>query len=239
MVFTDFGRHNKGITRFVPFALLTTALSVQARAFLVIDDFTDGEYRRVFNQRGTYQDTITGIDPSHTAGGSRDYIFRLLSNPDGYDLTMDIGNHRLDMSWMGRIPQEIELAYGTFMPMQLNLSWLTSFEISRRSTPSGINGTGYRMFLFDTHGQDTYNFDWRQRQDEGIGFNRQDFANPSFDWSSVRIVVLRQTYDFPNSAIRGYQTTQILAVPEPMAWPLLGGAFAMARLRRRARRQVH
>lgn len=184
-------------------------------ADLIIDDFEQGDFTRIVRNPGTYSDQFDGLDNAHTVGGSRQYLYSIGSNSTNSDVAIGVSNGRFRASWTGIVTQIIELGYGVGTAMQLDLSWLTSFEISRSSNPGGINAVDYAMFVRDSAGHDDVSFSPRQRADQGIGFNRVDFRNPLLDWSKISYIGLRQDYTNNNTQLRGYTTDEITAVPEP------------------------
>lgn len=198
------------------FALLVGLglMSRFALADLIIDDFDQGTFSRVFKAPGNYSGIFDSLDATHTAGGSRQYLYSISSNPSNSDVTIGVNGGSFRASWAGIVTQTLNLEYGAGEPMLLNLSWLTSFEIARTSNPDGINAVNYAMFLRDSSGNDDSSFSPRQRANQGIGFNRVDFLNPLLDWSKITFIGLRQSYTNNNTLLRGYTTDEISAVPE-------------------------
>lgn len=202
-----------------------------SQAQLVIDDFLDGNYHRTFTGPGNFIERIEHIDPVHTIGGSRQVRF---DANGGNEVTLDSRDGRFAVDWQGLVTQQLDLEYGLGLnKIDLDLSWLTSFEIDRGSVPKDIYGTGYQIFLLDASSRGVSNSRFRGRPGEAIGFNRIDFTgSPTFDWSHVAYIRFQQRHDSPTSQIQGYRTYSIVAVPEPTFGFLfcgLGMLFALKR----------
>lgn len=200
---------------------------------LVVDDFLDGTYHKTFTGPGNFIERIEHIDPLHTIGGSRQVRFDASS---GNPVTLDSREGRFAVDWQGVVTQQLDLEYGLGLnKIDLDLSWLTSFEIDRGSVPKDIYGTGYQIFLLDASSRGVSNSHFRGRPGEAIGFNRIDFTgSPTFDWSHVAYIRFQQEHRSVTSGIQGYRTYSIVAVPEPSIGFITGGA-ALLFARRRAK----
>ncbi len=235
-------RYNVSVLRFLrgtlPLAALA-ALAPTARADLVIDDFSQGDFSRVFQgTSGQGEGIEQGLDGAHTLGGSRSWGFEWGGNLRGQDITVANGGGSFAVSWgQGGDPNigsTLSLAYGHVVPMVVDLSWMTSIEVSRHSDPLNINGTGYSVSLLDVNTRGAGDNQWRQRANEGIGFNRQDFqVEQGFDWTRVKFIQFDQEYDSTTSMIHGYYTDELRVVPEPVQ--LAGFGAALGLLARRGR----
>lgn len=215
---------------FLP-ALLVSCCGFSQR--LVVDDFLDGSYHKTFTGPGNFTERVDQIDPFHTVGGSRQITFRVSSNPSGNPVKLDSGDGRFAVDWQGLVTQQLDFDYGLGpVKMDVDLSWLTSMEVSRASVPAYIYGTAYNFFLFDATGNSVNNTRFRGRPGEDIGFNRIDFrGDDDFDWTHVTSMKFQQEHSSEVSRIQGYRTFQIVAVPEPSTLLIVSGALLFARKR--------
>lgn len=206
------------------------------QAQLVIDDFLDGNYHKTFTGPGNFTERVDNIDPLHTVGGSRQIMF---TASGGSEVTLDSRDGQFAVDWQGIVTQRLDLIYGVGPTgIDLDLSWMTSFEVNRSSVPPNIYGTGYTIFLRDRNGNGVDNNSFRGRPGEAIGFNKIDFTgSPAFDWEHVSFIRFQQEHESVTSRIEGYRTFEIVAVPEPCGLTLLGAAgLLFARGRTKSKR---
>ena len=207
---------------------------------MLIDDFERGDFTRTFTGvQGQADGFTSGIDPNHTVGGTRQWRFNWGNNVRGQDINFGNRNGSFETSWpLGGEPNitstsNLEWGVDQFTPMLLDLSWFTSFEVKRRSMPGFINASNYIVHVRDINHESTNNNRWRQRANEGIGFNRIDFAsNPDFDWTRVVYVRFEQRYGFVETQLHGYFIDEIRVVPEPSCLLVALGGLWLAKRRR-------
>ncbi|MGE0002173.1 MAG: hypothetical protein AB7F50_05515 [Fimbriimonadaceae bacterium] len=203
----------------------------------IIDDFEAGDFQRFYSARGGHGDIITGIDPRHTAGGSRAFSLEIGDNSN--NVVFDVNNRdgRLEVAWDWRsinVPNEFILDYGYGQPMDIDLGFMTQIEVDRGSTPDQANAQFYRIFVSDTSGRGAISSMALQRGPNGILFRRQDFSGTA-DWSHIAHFQFLQNYGSFSSGIRAYRTLEIRAVAEPGMLFALAPAFVLV-LRARRRR---
>lgn len=219
-------------------SLLTLgALSCLSHAFVLIDDFTVGNYTKTFN--GTGQDTHqeVGLDTAHSAFGDRGTTFFVVNNPRPVPVTLDIGQGRATVF----TPPGQNDGISTTLSMELGLSTPTVIDFSAETEfwvdldvkkPNGRFADQWTIYVRDANGKTGTNDGWLFRTG-GIRFRLSGFTN-NVDFSKITDLSFFQRFSSPGYP-ESYTVTSIYAVPEPCSLTFLAILGCLAARKRAAR----
>lgn len=192
-----------------------------AQAYILIDDFTVGEYSKTFNGIGQDTHQELGLDTAHSAFGDRGTTFRVQSNPFHVPVTMDIGQGRATVFTPGGqndgISSILSMELGLASPPVVDFSAETEFwmDIDVRK-PNGRFADQWTVIVRDTNGGVGINDGWLFRPG-GIRFKLGGFIG-SVDWSNIRDFRFDQHFTSQGAPHpESYTVTKIYTVPEPGA----------------------
>lgn len=212
-----------------------TALSSFANAFVLIDDFTVGEYEKTFADPGTDVAAQHGLDPSHCAFGERDTIFRVGGNFFHRPVTFRIGQGE------GKVFTDTQ-ELGTSTVWDYGISRFSKLDFSNESefradlyteNPANRLADNWNLFVRDSSGTTAANRGWVARNG-GIAFQKSGFSD-QLDWAHIEFIRFEQEFDNdfgPHPFV--YSVTKLYAVPEPASFLLLT-AVGLLTHRRRSR----
>ncbi len=218
-------------------ALLALALAAApaAHAFVMIDDFTVGDYRAVLEGVGSDAHFVGGLDRQHVAFGDRITDLSISSNPDRIPVTLDVGGGNAGVSGLdgGRsraLGTEFRVEWGNSRQVVLDLSREAEIWVDIEvKDPDGRFADVWSLRYIDADGRSGTNGSWTSRNG-GIAFDLATFTG-SVDRSRIVNLQFTQLWT-PPAHPESYTMTRVYAVPEPSTLAL-GGLALGACLRRR------
>jgi len=211
-------------------------LSPRTHAFVLIDDFTVGDYHRVLewpNSGDSHQKF--NLDQNHARFGERQSVFNVSFNPDQVPVSLDIGGGEAKISSPKVVFFDWRINFGLDNLPAVDFTndpeiWIDYYT----KDPAGLLPDSFTLSAVDTSGQTSTATGFLTRPG-GVKFTRQAF-NGNVDWSRVRSFQFIQEWNsFPNPLT--YSLTKIYAVPEPTSFVALalGGGLLACRRRSKAR----
>lgn len=214
-----------------------TILASFSQAYILIDDFTVGDYSKTFTTTGSDFHIAEGLDKSHTAWGDRQTWFFVHNNPLHREVTLNVGSGELSVSTLPGLADglhtQLDTEYGRgASPTTVDFSMETEFWIDLNvKNPNGRFADLWTMYARDSKGVTGTNDGWLSRQG-GLRFRKSGFVgNP--DWSSIQYLEFSQRFSSPGYP-EAYTVTKIYTLPEPTSASV--AALAFLTLRRRARK---
>lgn len=215
--------------RLLVFGLVTVPMA--ASAFIMIDDFTTGEYQRTLewpNSQDSHQKF--GLDPEHAVFGERQSVLRILSNDDRVPVTLSIGNGEGKVSSSKVVFFEWRLNFGLDNQPLVDMSDETEIWIDYTTRdPENLLPDAFTLIVTTSSGSAVAT--GFLTRPGGVKFTRRSFVG-SADWSRVQSFQFTQLWStLPNPLT--YSLQKIYAVPEPSTLLVAAGFGVALRLRRR------
>jgi|GEM_PF-2590427 len=217
---------------------ILATFTVLTHAFVMIDDFTVGDYSARITGVGNDTSFIDGLDKNHVAFGQRATDFKVAVNNFCVPVDLRIGGGEAKIVLpQGRghsMVTELHIEYGNVGNNLVDFSQETEFWIDQYTrNPDGRFADQSRITVRDASGQSAANTGWLSR-DGGIFFRKNGFVGGAVDWSRIKFFRLLEEYntasgDHPEIA----SVQRMYAVPEPS---LFIGSFLLIGLAARRRR---
>lgn len=211
-----------------------TILTPFSHAYILIDDFTVGDYHRVLewpNSGDSHQKF--NLDQNHALFGERQSVLDIRSNEGRVPISLDIGSGEAKVSASHYFFFEWRLNFGLDNQPLVDMGQETEIWIDYHTeNPSGLLPDRFTLSV-NSAGSGSSTATGFLTRPGGVKFTRQAF-NGDVDWTRVRSFQFTQLWDtLPNPLT--YSLTKIYAVPEPSSILILavGGGLLARRQRPR------
>ena len=214
-----------------------------AQAYILIDDFTVGEYHTSITGTGNRDNLSINLDKAHCFAGERGTNYTVSNNPFGYTTFFDIAGHQAKVTTPGPedLSTQLTVSYGQLHQMNLDISGEIGslpggrgklFEIDLGMTPPNLFARVWSVYMIDGAGRVNSNETFGTRIG-GIQFNREGFfGDADFNWSDIDYFIFRQNWSNGDTSPLTYWTSEIRVVPEPSVMTaVIFGAFILSRSR--------
>ena len=206
------------------------------QAYVLIDDFTVGEYHAVINWPFNFDShQEAGLDANHCGFGFRATNLRVLTNQEHASIAFDIGSGYERVSYPSHnVATQLYTIFGGVGFNVLDFSNETEFWVDEYTEqPFNRFADKWIMYASDTAGHNGTSGSFLLRNG-GIYFKKSAFSG-GLDWSQIRSLEFDQEFTPDIGQVPlAYNVTRIYAVPEAQQPLTLAGAAALCW--RRARR---
>ena len=196
-------------------AVVGIALGVvvsSSQAYILIDDFTVGDYHRVLMGSQSDSHQLSGLDQAHCLFGRRGWAVDIFSNPEGGTLAFDIGNGEQKLQSTSRnLNYDVDLLLGVSGNVLVDFSQESEIWVDYY-TDNNSFADSWSLVVTDKNGFSAGDGNFLTRGTTGLRFRKQDFG-VGLDWSNIRSIEFHQRNDQPTNPLL-YSVTSVYAVPE-------------------------
>lgn len=197
--------------------IATLGLAVFGQAYVLIEDFTVGEYQSVVNwPKTTDQHEEAGLDRAHTVFGSWAYSLDIMSNFDHAPTSVDIGSGIASVTTGSHaLASQFDIELGYKRDVVVDFSAESEFWVDQYTVdPAERLADRWSIYVIDQDGHDAASGAFISRNG-GIRFKKSNFAG-SVDWSRIVYLDFLQKFTPDDGTVPlVYATTRLYAVPEP------------------------